>query len=205
MGLLKRTFDLLAAGSGLIILSPLFLLVAIGIKMDSQGPVFYRAERIGKDGKPFRMYKFRSMVFNADKIGGTSTSETDIRITRVGAVLRRWELDEFPQLINVVKGEMSLVGPRPEVEEYTSLYSEDEKVILSVQPGMTDYASIKFIDLNKVLSRSEDPDYDYKYNIRPEKNRLRMEYALHHSFWIDMQILWLTFVNLVTRKWNIGK
>lgn len=201
--MIKRIFDLLVAIPGLLFFSPLFLIIACAIKLDSVGPVFYKAARIGLHGKPFKMYKFRSMVIEAEMKGGSSTAENDVRITRVGRYLRKYVLDELPQLINVIRGEMSLVGPRPEVQEYTDLYTENEKVIFSVLPGMTDYASVKFINLNRILSEGDNPDEDYKNIVRPEKNRLRMEYAVNHTFWVDIKILYYTFLRIVTDKWNI--
>ena len=202
--MVKRLFDILVSLIGLVILSPLFLTIAGLVKIDSKGPVFFKAERTGRYGKLFKMYKFRTMVVSAEKLGGSSTAESDPRITGVGRFLRKYELDELPQLINVLMGEMSLVGPRPEVEEYTCLYTEEEKIILSVRPGMTDYASTKFINLNKILTRSADPDKDYKENIAPEKNRLRMEYARNNSLWIDFKILIQTLKKIVSEKWSTG-
>ena len=187
--MVKRLLDFVLSLVGLIILSPLFVVVAILIKLDSKGSVFYRGIRTGLCGKPFRIIKFRTMVANAEQLGGTSTAETDRRITRVGSWLRRRKLDELPQLINVLKGDMSLVGPRPEVEEYTRLYSEEEKQILSVLPGITDLASIRFRDLNEILAKGDDPDNYYAEHIRPIKNQLRLEYARNRSFWLDLKIL----------------
>lgn len=195
----KRLFDIIFSFIGIVILHPLFILVAISIKLDSSGPIFFRGKRVGCHGKLFKMYKFRTMVVNAEKLGGTSTAENDPRITKVGRFIRKYKIDELPQLINILKGEMSIVGPRPEVEEYTCLYTEEEKIILSVLPGLTDYASIKLINLNKILTRSTDPDKDYKENIRPEKNRLRVEYATNHSLSGDFRIIIQTFMSLWRR------
>jgi lipopolysaccharide/colanic/teichoic acid biosynthesis glycosyltransferase len=160
----------------------------------------YRARRTGMHGEPFIMFKYRTMVVNADRIGGTSTSARDPRITRVGHVLRRFKLDELPQLLNVVLGDLSLVGPRPEVEEYTSMYTAEEQAILSVRPGMTDLASIKLIDLNATLARAHDPDAYYREVIRPRKNELRLQYARTHTFWLDLMILARTARALVSGK-----
>lgn len=198
----KRLFDIIISFLGLAFLSPLFLAVAILIKLDSKGPIFFKAKRIGRYGKPFEMYKFRTMLVDAEMLGGSSTAEDDPRLTRVSRFLRKYEFDELPQLINVLMGEMSLVGPRPEVEEYTCLYTDEEKAVLSVRPGMTDYASIKFMNLNKILTRSVDPDKDYMENIRPEKNRLRVEYATNNSLWIDFKILIQTLKKIVSDKWS---
>ena len=185
----KRVFDLLAATAGLILLGPLLLLLALWIKLGSPGPVFYRGQRAGRGGKPFRIFKFRTMVVNADKIGGPSSSADDPRITRIGGFLRRYKLDELPQLLNVFKGEMSFVGPRPEVLEEVHGYSDDERRLLSVRPGITDWASIKFRNEGEILRGSPDPHQTYREKIRPEKIRLGLEYVENHSFWTDCSIL----------------
>lgn len=199
--MLKRLFDIIFSLGGLVVISSLFLAIAILIKLDSKGPVFYRGERVGRLGKSFRMYKFRTMVVDAEKLGASSTAEDDTRITKVGRFLRKYKLDELPQLINVLIGEMSLVGPRPELEKFTRLYTEEEKkIILSVLPGMTDYASTRFINLNKILTRTDDPDEDFIENIMSEKNKLRVEYAMNHSFWIDIEILMQTLRKIVADK-----
>lgn len=188
----KRVFDFTLALIGLIVLSPLLVVIAIAIKATSLGPVFYRGVRTGRHGKFFRMIKFRTMVANAESIGGTSTAETDPRITGIGKWLRGHKLDELPQLINVLKGEMSLVGPRPEVEEYTRLYTPEEMAILEVPPGITDFSSIKFRDLNAVLAAADDPDKYFAQNVLPTKNKLRLEYVRNRSFWLDFKIIFLT-------------
>lgn len=185
----KRVFDLLAAIAGLILLGPLLLLLALWIKLGSPGPVFYRGQRAGRGSKPFRIFKFRTMVVNADKIGGPSSSADDPRITRIGGFLRRYKLDELPQLLNVFKGEMSFVGPRPEVLEEVHGYSDDERRLLSVRPGITDWASIKFRNEGEILRGSPDPHQTYREKIRPEKIRLGLEYVENHSFWTDCSIL----------------
>lgn len=202
--MVKRFFDAVSALIGLAFLSPLFLVISIIIKKESPGPVFYRGVRSGLNGKLFRIFKFRTMVTNAESIGGPSTALNDPRLTKVGAFLRKYKLDEFPQLINVLKGEMSIVGPRPQVEEYTKLYNDDEKVILSVKPGITDYASIRFINLDKILG-DEKVDEKYMKEIEPEKNRLRIKYAREHNFWIDCKIIFLTMLQMLRIRsvWNI--
>lgn len=192
----KRLFDILCSSVGLLILLPAFLLIALCIKLDSKGPVFYRGVRTGRHAKPFRIFKFRTMVLGAEKLGGTSTGRDDPRLTRVGKFLRRYKLDELPQLINVLSGEMSLTGPRPEVEEYTSLYTEEEKIILSVRPGIADYASLKFINLGEVLG-NEDVDRVYAERVRPEKNKLRIKYAKERTFWGDLKIIFQVLYRLV--------
>lgn len=189
--MLKRLFDLTLAAAGLTVLSPLLLTFAIWIKLDSPGPVFYRGVRAGKNFKPFRIYKFRSMVTNAEQIGGPSTPGDDSRVTKSGRFLRRFKLDELSQLINVVKGEMSLVGPRPEVMEYALLYTSEEKIVYSIKPGMTDYASLWNIDEGAVLAgakSTEEAERKYLEEIRPEKVRLQMKYLKEMSFWTDLKI-----------------
>lgn len=196
---MKRYFDLLSAVVGLLLLSPIFLLVAALIKLDSRGPVFYRGTRIGLHGHPFRIFKFRTMRPDAEEIGSTSTAHRDPRITRVGRWLRPTKLDELPQLLNVLKGEMSIVGPRPEVEEHTLAYSEEEKIILTVRPGITDYASIRFYKLNELLG-SEDPNQIFIEKYRAEKNRLRVAYVQRQSLGGDLGIILRTFVRLLVRR-----
>ena len=188
----KRFFDFIISLIVLMIFCPLFLILAILIKKDSEGPVFYRQERIGKGGKPFRIFKFRTMVNNADKSGVTSTKEDDVRITKMGKFIRKYNLDELAQFINVLKGEMSIVGPRPEIPYYVNMFTEEEKVILSIRPGITDWACIWNSDEGKLLAGSNDPDKDYLEKIRPEKIRLQLKYVKEHSFWIDFKIMLMT-------------
>jgi lipopolysaccharide/colanic/teichoic acid biosynthesis glycosyltransferase len=186
---MKRAIDLLVSGLGLIVLSPVLFALALWIKLDSAGPVFHRGLRVGRDETRFRMLKFRSMVENAHLIGGTSTPEDDPRISRVGKFLRKYKLDELPQLLNVFRGEMSLVGPRPQVPWAVDLYTPEEKTILRIRPGITDYASLRFRDEGEILRGSTDPDKDYMEKIHPEKMRLSLEYARTHSVWLDCKIL----------------
>ncbi len=188
----KRFFDFIISLMILTIFSPLFLISGILIKEDSEGPVFYRQLRIGKDGKPFRIFKFRTMVDNADKNGVTSTKDDDVRITKVGKFIRKYNLDELAQFINVLRGEMSIVGPRPEIPYYVNMFTEKEKIILSVKPGITDWACIWNPDEAKLLAGSDDPDRDYLEKIRPEKIRLQLKYVREHSFWIDFKIMLMT-------------
>ena len=196
--MLKRFLDVAAAGSALVALAPVMTVVATRIKREDSGPVFYRAVRVGKDGRPFQMFKFRTMVVNADKIGGPSTPADDPRLTRIGKTLRAYKLDELPQLINVVLGDMSLVGPRPEVPEYVSMYTPNERLLLSVRPGMTDWASIRFRHEAEILRGSADPEQTYQETIRPEKIRLGLEYVRRRSLWIDLGILLSTAKALLT-------
>jgi len=197
--MLKRFFDFIISLIVLIIFGPLFLFLGILIKKDSEGPVFYRQVRIGKDGKPFKIFKFRTMVNNADKSGVTSTKDDDVRITKMGKFIRKYNLDELAQFINVLKGGMSIVGPRPEIPYYVNMFTEEEKIILSVRPGITDWACIWNPDEGKLLAGSDDPDRDYLEKIRPEKIRLQLKYVKEHSLWIDFKIMLMTLrVHLFT-------
>lgn len=186
---MKRIFDLLCAAIGLLALTPVLAAVALAIKLESRGPVFYRGARAGWHGKPFRIFKFRTMVMNADQIGGPSSSVDDPRITRMGGLLRHYKLDELPQLLNVLNGEMSMVGPRPEVVQEVLLYTEEEKRLLEVRPGITDWASIRFRNEGEILRGSADPHAAYREKIRPEKIRLGLEYVERRSFLTDCKII----------------
>jgi lipopolysaccharide/colanic/teichoic acid biosynthesis glycosyltransferase len=201
---LKIIFDFIAALCALLVLWPLLLIISILIRTDSRGPIFYRGVRTGLHGKPFRIYKFRTMVIDAEKIGGPSTALNDPRLTRIGKFLRKYKLDELPQLINILIGDMSFVGPRPQVEYYTRSYSDEEKIILSVRPGLTDYASIHFIDLDAILG-DENVDEKYSREIEPLKNRLRIKYARQNNLFIDMKIILMTLTQMfkIKSKWNI--
>ena len=167
--------------------------------MEDGGPVFYRGLRVGLRGKKFRMFKFRTMVLNADKIGGPSTADDDPRITKTGKFLRKCKLDEIPQLINVFTGEMSFVGPRPEVIFYVDMFTEEEKKILSVRPGITDWASLWDCDEGAILAGSPDPEKAYMEKIRPEKLRLQLKYVNNHSFGMDLVILFKTFIKVIKK------
>ncbi len=195
--MLKRVFDVCLGLFGLILLMPLLILIALVVKLDSPGPVFFRGIRIGKDGKHFRIYKFRTMIVNAEELGGSSTPADDPRLTRIGNFLKKYQIDELPQLTNVVKGDMSLVGPRPEVPVYVNLMTEEEKkTILSVTPGMTDLASLWNFHEGELLKGSSDPEKTYLEKIRPEKIRLQLEYVKNHSFWLDLKIILKTILKL---------
>lgn len=191
---LKRTVDISAAGLAVIFFSPVWVVIAVWIKLDSGGPVLFKGQRVGKHGKLFPMFKFRTMVENAEKLGGTSTPQDDPRVTRIGKCLRKYKLDELPQLLNVLLGDMSLVGPRPQVPWAVTLYSEKEKKLLSVTPGITDYASIRFRNEAELLRGSPDPDKDYLEKIAPEKIRLGLEYVENRSLWVDLRILTATLL-----------
>ena len=198
--MLKRIFDIIFSILGLIIFLPLFLIIALLIKKDDKGPIFYRGERIGQFGKPFRIFKFRTMVVNADKIGGPSTADDDPRITKIGKFLRKYKLDELPQLINVLKGEMSFVGPRPEVPFYVNMFTEEEKKILTVKPGITDWASLWDSDEGEILAGSSEPEKTYMEKIRPEKLRLQLKYVNEHSFFVDLKIILETLTKLLFKR-----
>ena len=200
----KRAFDLAAAGVGIVILSPVILCLACLVKLESPGPVFYRGTRTGQFGRPFRIFKFRTMVADAESRGGPSTALNDPRLTRVGPFLRKYKLDELPQLINILKGEMSVVGPRPQVDRYTAAYTDEQKAILDVKPGLTDYASIEFMDLDRRLG-NENVDEKYAREIEPRKNELRMQYVRDSSLSADFRIIGKTLARMtgIRRRWNI--
>ena len=204
--MLKRLFDITTCLIAFPFLLPLFAITAIAIRLGSSGPVFYRGWRTGLGHKPFRIFKFRTMVVDAEKIGGPSTALNDPRLTRIGKFLRKYKIDELPQLINILTGEMSFVGPRPQVEKYTKLYNDEEQIILSVHPGLTDYASIELINLDQILG-DDAVDEKYLREIEPEKNRLRMKYAREHSFLIDFKIILMTLTQMfkIESLWNIKK
>jgi lipopolysaccharide/colanic/teichoic acid biosynthesis glycosyltransferase len=193
---MKRAFDLALASLGLSVLAPLLLLVALLIRLDSSGPVFFRQERIGKHFRPFFIYKFRTMVQDAPGRGGPITFGADPRITRVGRVLRRTKLDEFPQLLNVVRGEMSFVGPRPEVRPYVELFREDYQEILQVAPGITALASLKYRHEAEVLGRAANPEEEYLRSILPDKIALAKEYVRRPSFFLDVSLILKTLTKL---------
>jgi lipopolysaccharide/colanic/teichoic acid biosynthesis glycosyltransferase len=190
----KRTFDFLASLFGLLIAGPVLILLALMVKKEDQGPVFYRGLRIGKGGIPFRIFKFRTMVVKAEMLGGPSTADDDPRITKTGNFLRKYKLDELPQLINVFRGEMSLVGPRPEVKHYVDMFTEEEKAILNVRPGITDWASLWNSDEGATLAGSSDPEKTYMEKIRPEKIKLQLKYVREGSFWLDLKIIFQTLI-----------
>lgn len=192
----KRVFDFTAALVGLILFFPLFVLIAILVKLDSPGPVFFRQERMRLGFQPFRLFKFRSMAVSAPHTGPAITVGGDSRVTRVGRWLRGTKLDELPQLINVVLGEMSLVGPRPEVRKYVEMFRRDYEDILRVPPGITDYAAIAFRDEEEVLARFDNPEEAYVREVLPRKILLYRQYLARRSFWIDLRIIFLTLVRV---------
>jgi lipopolysaccharide/colanic/teichoic acid biosynthesis glycosyltransferase len=188
--MIKRLFDIVFSFLGLILVSPLLLLFAILIKRESAGPAFYRGERVGKNGKIFRIFKFRSMVMDAEKLGGPSTSADDPRLLKIGKFMRRYQLDELPQFINILKGEMSFVGPRPEVPSEVALYDEEtRKIILSVRPGLTDLATLENVHEEEILRGASDPHQAYRELIQPQKLKLAREYVKERNFWLDIKII----------------
>ena len=197
----KRFFDVMVAAIALVFLAPVLLLTAVVVKVCSPGPVLYRGVRVGLDGRLFSMLKFRSMIANAESLGGSATAADDQRLTKIGKFLRRYKLDELPQLLNVLAGDMSLVGPRPEVQKYVNLYSREEKAILTVRPGITDWASIWNPNEAIVLEGSRDPEKAYEELIRPTKLTLQLLYVRHHTFVTDLKIIFHTAVKLINDDW----
>ena len=193
---MTRIFDILLATLGLVILSPLLIFVYVAIVLESRGGGFYRQERTGRYGKPFRLIKFRSMYVNADKHGLITVGGHENRITRDGYYIRKYKIDELPQLINVVKGDMSIVGPRPEVKKYTDLYTDEQRKILDVRPGITDYASIKYVDENEILGTSDNPERIYIEHIMPDKIKLNMIYISQNGIKEYFKIIFLTLTNI---------
>ncbi|SHL05458.1 sugar transferase [Xylanibacter ruminicola] len=192
-----RLFDILFSVMGLILLSPIFIVLYIIIRTGSKGGAFYVQERIGKDGRPFMLYKFRTMHVGSDSEGLLTIGKDDNRITRVGYFLRKTKIDELPQLLNVLKGDMSLVGPRPEVRKYVDLYTEEQRKVLSVRPGITDYASIEYVNENELLSKANDPDRVYIEEVMPDKIKLNMKYLEHYTMQEYFRIIFLTLKSLI--------
>jgi len=190
-----RLVDSIASLTGLILLGPLFLVIAAAIKLDSPGPIFYRAQRVGRDGQRFRLFKFRTMVSGADRQGPGITTAGDRRVTRAGRLLRRHKIDELPQLINVLKGEMSLVGPRPEDPRYVALYTPEQRGVLAVRPGITSPASVRYRHEERQLSGS-DCEQVYVREVMPEKLELELEYLSRRTFWSDLGVLVRTLLAL---------
>jgi lipopolysaccharide/colanic/teichoic acid biosynthesis glycosyltransferase len=194
---MKRLFDIVMSFIGLILLSPIFLVIAIWIKLDSKGPVFYKQTRVGKDGKDFKIFKFRSMRQGSDKQGLITVGGRDPRVTKSGYYIRKYKLDEFPQLINVFLGDMSIVGPRPEVRKYVDLYTEEQLKVLSVRPGITDIASIKYRNENELLEKAEDADKMYIEIIMPDKLKYNLEYINKKSFIYDVRLIFVTLLRII--------
>ncbi len=197
--MVKRLFDIFFSLVGVIILTPLFLIVSFLVKISSPGPIFFKQERVGRNGKIFKIYKFRTMQKNAPYVGNTfATPKDDPRITKVGYYLRRMNIDELPQLINVIRGEMSLVGPRPEVPEVVSLYKEEYKKILSIRPGMTDFASLEFRREGDVLASARDAYSHYIQELVPQKIKLNLRYLDEQTFLLDIKLIVKTIFKIIS-------
>jgi len=199
---MKRLMDIVLSAAGLMVLSPLLILLALWVKTSSKGPIVYRGVRAGRGGHPFKIMKFRSMVVDAERLGGPSTSGDDPRVTRVGHFMRAYKLDELPQLFNVFIGQMSLVGPRPEVLSEVQEYTPEQRRILDVRPGITDWASIWNSDEGAVLQGAADPHAVYKERIQPTKLKLQLKYREEASVTTDLRILFYTLRRIVDREWT---
>ncbi len=195
--ILKRIFDLISSVLVLIFISPFFLLIGILIKISDCGPIFFSHTRVGKNFTPFRVYKFRTMVVDASQIGPPITAGNDSRITKIGRFLRKTKLDEIPQLFNVLKGDMSIVGPRPEVYKYVEMFPDEYQKILQVKPGLTDYATIEFRDEEKILKKYNDPEAGYTREVIPAKIELYKKYLRDEGFFTDMKLIFLTLWKLI--------
>lgn len=198
---MKRLFDFLFSLVGVVVLSPVMAVLACLVKLTSAGPVLYRGVRAGRGGRPFRIMKFRTMVVDAEKRGGPSTSDDDPRVTRIGTFMRRYKLDELPQLFSVVIGEMSLVGPRPEVLSEVAEYTEEQREVLELRPGITDWASLWNVDEGAVLAGADDPHQVYKERIQPTKLALQLKYYREHSLLTDLRIILYTVIRIVRKGW----
>ncbi|WP_367913178.1 sugar transferase [Leadbetterella sp. DM7] len=196
---MKRIFDIVMSFIGLLLLSPVFLFLAVWIKLGSKGPVFYRQTRVGKNNKDFQIYKFRSMYIDSDKGGLITIGGRDPRVTRSGYYIRKYKLDEFPQLINVIKGEMSIVGPRPEVRKYVNLYTKEQLRVIEVRPGITDIASIKYRNENELLEKAENPEKYYIEVVMQDKLKYNLEYIGQQSFFFDIKLILNTLKLIVFR------
>ena len=198
---MKRLLDFLFSLVGVVVLSPVMAVLACLVKLTSAGPVLYRGVRAGRGGRPFRIMKFRTMVVDAEKRGGPSTSDDDPRVTRIGTFMRRYKLDELPQLFSVVIGEMSLVGPRPEVLSEVAEYTEEQREVLELRPGITDWASLWNVDEGAVLAGADDPHQVYKERIQPTKLALQLKYYREHSLLTDLRIILYTVIRIVRKGW----
>ena len=194
---MKRIFDIVTSSVILLIFFPVGILISLAITMESRGGVFYRQERIGRYGMPFKVFKFRTMKVDSEKLGTLTVGMKDNRITAVGVFLRKLKLDEFPQFLNVLVGQMSIVGPRPEVKEYVDLYSEEQRKVLDVKPGITDYASLEYFKENELLGKSDNPRKTYIDEIMPAKLELNKKYLTNPTIIEDIKIMWKTFLKMV--------
>lgn len=195
---MKRVLDILIAFIVLIVFLPIGVIISLFILLESRGGVFYKQERIGLNGKSFGLLKFRSMRPNADKLGQLTVGERDPRVTNTGHFIRKYKLDEFPQFINVLIGDMSIIGPRPEVKKYVDLYTDEQRAILNVKPGITDYASIEYFDESRLLGESENPEETYIQEIMPSKLLLNQKYLANPNVFHDLKIMWLTFKKIIS-------
>lgn len=202
---MKRLLDIVASGLGLLVLSPIMIVLAILVVLDSPGGVFFRGERVGLHGKTFRIFKFRSMIPDCEGKGKWNVGDKDDRITKMGHFLRKSKLDELPQLLNVLKGDMSLVGPRPELKYYVDMYTEEEKPILDLKPGITDWASMANFEQFKGFTEASDPDKFYLEKVRPLKLKLQLYYRYHHNFFEDIYCILYTVYKVVTRSQKLPK
>ncbi len=194
---MKRIFDIFFSLIILAVFFPFGLIIAVFIALESKGGIFYKQERIGKNQIPFYLFKYRTMRKDADKSGKLTVGMRDPRITRTGYYLRKFKLDEFPQFLNVLIGEMSIVGPRPEVKEYVALYTVEQLNVLSVKPGITDYASLEYFNENEILGKSDNPQQTYIDEVMPEKLKLNQKYIQHPTLVHDLKIMWLTFLKII--------
>lgn len=195
---MKRALDIVIALIILVFFLPLGLLISLLIVLESKGGVFYKQERVGLNGKPFGLLKFRSMRPNADRLGQLTVGDRDSRVTNIGHFIRKYKLDEFPQFINVLIGDMSIIGPRPEVKKYVDLYTIEQRTILKVKPGITDYASIEYFDESRLLGESENPEQTYVQEIMPAKLILNKKYLDNPTIFHDLKIMWLTFKKIIS-------
>lgn len=197
---MKRLFDILFSFLVLVVGLPFGLLIAICIVLDSRGKVIYKQSRVGRNNVDFQLYKFRTMCADADKGSQITVSDHDSRITKTGAFLRKYKIDEFPQFLNILKGEMSIVGPRPEVRKYVDMYTPEQMRVLSVRPGLTDYASIRYVNENALLAASDNPEETYIHEIMPDKLALNLQYIEEQSVWVDIKIMFMTLKAIVVRN-----
>ena len=197
---MKRIFDILFSLVVLVIGIPFGLLIALAIVIDSRGHVIYKQKRVGRDNVDFQLYKFRTMCTDADKGSQITVSDHDSRITKTGTFLRKYKIDEFPQVLNILKGEMSIVGPRPEVRKYVDLYTPEQMRVLTVRPGLTDYASIRYVNENEILAASDNPEETYIHEIMPDKLALNLQYIEEQSIWVDVKIMFMTLKAIVVRN-----
>lgn len=197
---MKRLFDILSSLFVLIVGLPLGLLIALCIFVDSRGKVIYKQSRVGRNNVDFQLYKFRTMRTDADKGSQITIGAKDARITHIGAFLRKYKIDEFPQFLNILKGEMSVVGPRPEVRKYVDMYTPEQMRVLTVRPGLTDYASIRYVNENELLAKSDNPEQTYIQEIMPDKLKLNLKYVEEQSFRVDVKIMWQTLLAIVRKN-----